>query len=362
MMRTVIEKLRGHGNFKLVLAANKASPYERRCEVTAYQYFSFSFGCLDFNFLTYFVPKKLSNWIRDNYGIVLEKDLYAVLDASGYAYGDKWPIRGLQRTCSQISRLSKKGKKYIFLPQMFGPFEKDESRFLIKSYFKSANFIFAREDTSKAYLETIMPNSDNIDIAPDFTNLLEIKFRQRSNKKCIIIPNSNMLSARSGDSEWPVKYLEIFSEMISAALDHGMEVTIINHEDASDEPICKRLSELFSGKVKLKQGLNAKEIKIEIAESNIVVSSRFHGCVSALSQGVMCIGTSWGHKYEELYKDYSVSELLISKPNQHENYKEFFVRMLDKQINIESVISRESSRLKEQSKVVWKKIENLLQD
>lgn len=353
MMRTAIQQLKQLDGFKVVLAANPAAPYEKRCEVGAYQYFSLSFGKLDLNSLTYILPKKLTKWLSQTYGIVLESELDTVLDASGYAYGDKWPLRGLERTCNQIKRMFKHNKKYIFMPQMLGPFENPTSQKLIKEAFPKASLVVAREDTSYKCVTDITGKNANTVVGPDFTNLLQVSKMQRDSNRLIVIPNSNMISKRSGHGDWEKRYISIFKDLIEYGLSKGMDVTILNHEDHSDKPICDELASYFPNQITLVQDYDAMQIKTAIAKAGIVVSSRFHGCVSALSQGVTCIGTSWSHKYEELYNDYGASKLLISKPDQEHDYKAYFQSIIDGKMSIEATIAEKGIKIKQESNKTW---------
>src|SRR5690625_5772419 len=52
---------------------------------------------------------------------------------------------------------------------------------------------------------------------------------------------------------------------------------------------------------------NPRVLKGIISKAKYIVGSRYHSIISSLSQNVPAIGTSWSHKYEELYKEYDIS-------------------------------------------------------
>lgn len=364
MLRTIEQKInedKALSNIKIVLTCNGASPYELRARMGAYQYFSLSRGPVDLNFLMYLVPSKIRNWLFNNYGIVSEPDLYAILDASGYAYGDKWSIRPLQRTCSQLRRFYNKGKKYIFMPQAFGPFEKKDSIDLLKRSFPLATKIYAREKISYSWVVKSIGQSKLVDVAPDFTNLFRVETNgNNENETFIVIPNSNMVSNRSGNKLWKEKYIDIICSVIQEALDKGLRVVVVNHEGESDANLCDEIANNYKGRVEVMHGLNAYQIKCMIAEAKMVFSSRYHGCVSALSQGKLCFGTSWSHKYEELYSEYGVRDLLLSSPDDFEKSQEVFSKAFETVASYESKITDKGNEIKLQSMNAWKEIADSL--
>lgn len=356
VVQQVFEK---ESEYKLVLNPCPASPYEKRAAKRAFQYLSLSRGVIDLNALSYFLPRGLRGFIGRYFGVVTEADLYAVLDASGYAYGDKWPTHVLKRTCKQIGRLNNHSKRYVFLPQAFGPFVDKTNINLVQRYFPSASLVFARDEVSHSVLSRLMSPKKFLEQSPDFTNLVDVA-RAPKRDLMLIIPNSNMLSKRVDDELWAECYVGLLENAISFGLSKGMEVGILNHEGKSDQFLCEQLKARFGSNVWLRSGLSGMEIKGLIAQAQLVMCSRFHGCVSALSLGVPCVGTSWSHKYQALYSDYNVSELLLVSPKEESDFQLFLNDTFESRGEISKVLKLNSEKLKVQSKRMWDRVRAVL--
>jgi colanic acid/amylovoran biosynthesis protein len=78
----------------------------------------------------------------------------------------------------------------------------------------------------------------------------------------------------------------------------------VNHEGRDDETLCHEINARFGNSLTILSGLSGAECKAALARAELVVSSRFHGVVSGLVEGVPTLCTSWSHKYGELLKEH----------------------------------------------------------
>lgn len=267
---------------------------------------------LDFNGLTYWLPRPFRKLLLRKMSIVLEADVDVILDASGFSYGDQWNPLILRQVAQDVIRLKKHNKQYIFLPQALGPFEVYENKVWAEKAFLNADLVFARDEDSLKFLQNV-GCSPGIRHAPDFTNLIspvvKSKYKHLA-KQVAVIPNSKMLSTKNRDSRWVERYVDILVSCILIMQSKGESVFLLNHEGESDFDICLKINAKLSVKLEIIQPENALDVKAVIGQCKFVVCSRYHGCVSALSQQVPCIGTSWSHKYEKLFSEYQQSSLI----------------------------------------------------
>ena len=89
----------------------------------------------------------------------------------------------------------------------------------------------------------------------------------------------------------------------------GYDVIAMVHEE-KDAEYAVRLRGAFGDSVAIHQTHDAVAAKALVGGASLVVSSRFHGLVNALSQGVPAVGTGWSHKYAQLFNDYGCPDAL----------------------------------------------------
>jgi polysaccharide pyruvyl transferase WcaK-like protein len=320
MLAAVVARIKEYWpDAEIVLEGNPLSPYKERALLGAYQKLSLRKNVIDFNLLSYYLPKAVRNYLK-KWGMVTEADIDVVLDAAGFAYGDQWGALKMKHLGGELKRYKKYGCKYIFLPQALGPFSRISDQKVIKEAFPQTSLICAREIDSYNHVQTFLGEANNLVQFPDFTNAVKgivPSYWKNGQQKVCFIPNSNMIGVKNPNESWKKNYINIMTLLIEQVKELGLKPVLLNHEGEGDKEICNTLNRYFDNQLELIEESDPLKVKGIIGDSKAIVCSRFHGCVSALSQGVLNLGTSWSHKYEQLFSEYGVSNLLID-PNASE--------------------------------------------
>ena len=359
MLAAVVERVKAYWpEADIVLEGNPLSPYKNRAMLGAYQKLSLRKNIIDLNFLSYYFPKKIRTYLQ-KWGIVTEADINVVLDAAGFAYGDQWGALKVKHLAAELKRYHKNGCKYIFLPQALGPFSRVSDQQVLKASLSKAALICAREEDSFKHISALIGNVNNLVQYPDFTNAIKgviPDYWHNGQQKVCFIPNSNMMGIKNKNAHWKKNYISIMRSLITQVQSLGYQAVLLNHEGVGDRDICNTLNQLFDNKLDIIEELDPLKVKGIIGDSKAIVCSRFHGCVSALSQGVVNLGTSWSHKYEQLYKEYGVSALLIDPTVNDATQIELINAILADDEPYSKVISDNAVKYKEITEKMWQSV------
>lgn len=308
MLFAVIDQFRQRGvDARFVVEPN--GPYQRRADFGLWQ-------------KTRYIRKQINlvapiGWlparVRTMFGLVNESEIDLVLDASGFSYGDQWnPAVARDRMGSTVETFNKRNVPVVLLPQALGPFTKPQARKTFAHIAKYADLVFPRDDHSLEFTQALLTQAEHKHIrrCPDFTNLIKgivaTEFDAEQHQVCFI-PNSKMVEKRDdGDN-----YITFMVKAIEAALQQQAKPFVLIHEADADRKLTAKIQEQLSQPVPVLDPQHALKIKWIIGQSKVVVSSRYHGLVSALSQAVPVIATGWSHKYQELLSDYQCPQQLF---------------------------------------------------
>lgn len=251
------------------------------------------------------------------YHFIRPSNIDLVLDAGGFQFSDQWVEAYSRESNDKLSHyykvLKSSGAKIVFLPQAFGPFSLPLAVERMKAVFAHADVLYAREQTSYDHLVALFGEQPNIQLCPDFTVIYKpdvpLTDLLPRNQYIGIIPNQKMITHTPG--EVSRNYLGFMVELCKKLVENGNQPILINHEGPGDFEIVDTIQRELPDDIIALNNLTAVEVKAVIGRLKALVSSRFHGAVSGLSQHVPTFCTGWSHKYQELLREYGVEQNLL---------------------------------------------------
>jgi colanic acid/amylovoran biosynthesis protein len=298
--------------------------------------------------------------LRARMGFVDPSEIDVVLDASGFAFSDQWGARAAASLVRKMRRPERLHQQLILLPQALGPFSDPVVAKACRTLFDRADLICARDEQSFAAALPLV-GIHKLRLYPDFT--LGVKAVSPASPVLPpsfsgIVPNCRMLD-KTRDGEKYLAFLETAIDLLSQA---GMNPLFILHDAAED----RRVIDQVRGKVPLKilEHHDPRVLKWILGRADLVIGSRFHALVGALSQGVPCIGAGWSHKYHELFHDFGVPELLIEDLKDTRRLSDVFATLdsPEKRAPVRETIAAAGDLLKNKTESMWQDVETMVRE
>lgn len=282
------------------------------------------------------------------------KSVSAVLDASGFAFGDAWGIHTAHWLGRKYKQWRTNDIDIVLLPQAFGPFTGEPYRKVAKEALLNANVIYARERSSYEHLLDLGLPPDRCKIAPDITigeahrdSVIAAELRI---PRLVIVPNWN-LAVRGSDA----KYMNTLVSAVKWARLHGLEPVGLLHEGRRDLQLLQRIAEEVP--LQIISNLSGWQTKEYIGSSQLVLSGRYHAVLAALATNTPVVTHSWSHKYEQVLAQFGVSEWLKS-PNDSAATTEGLDALLQR--GTPGVVGLRLEDMSQQVQTMWSEIGGVL--
>jgi len=207
------------------------------------------------------------------------------------------------------------GKPVVKYTADLGPFQHTWNRFFAKLYLGHfVDLIFVRSGASRQYVEQLGIKTP-LETVPDTAFLLPCDEGTESERYAALRRRSGLVGVsvsyqvrnRAADDD---TYLGTMVKLITHSVKkYGTHVVLIPNELSEStnddrriaEEICARVAHAHCD-VLHTNVLTAQEIKGVIKQCDVVVASRYHTIVAALSLAVPTLAIGWHHKYQEVLR------------------------------------------------------------
>jgi coenzyme F420 hydrogenase subunit beta len=261
----------------------------------------------------------------------------AVIDVGGYQFGDFWGEKSAQDKAGMFKIWASSGDLVFFLPQAWGPFSSAPICDAVRDIINTATLAFARDKTSLAEMQKLVgAKNPKVRLAHDIawnfkgddpsvgSRLLEDAGLSRKDKSLTVCLTPNVhLFIRSKGAGPQHEYIIMLRNVVEhLCREHNAGIILVGHmfleDDAKKEDDRTLCNYILSGLdrslpvVHLDKALPATQIKSVIGNCDLLLSSRYHALIAAMSQQIPSAAIGWSHKYDELMADVGLSSNVIS--------------------------------------------------
>lgn len=247
-----------------------------------------------------------------------------------HAYGEKTAPYLMWYFLFYVRLAQKLGKKVIFLPNSYGPFDGLTVKYQVRSVFCKLNLIYAREYVSATSLSNLLNKKIPIGMDLGFflqkgnqEKALEIlsKYHLSSNDKIVGITIRPWRFPGSDNPEkLYVNYIISVKETLVHILNKGYKIALCNqslgpnsHED--DRNAIKDILKLLPDNdnvVWINENLTCEQLKSIYSNFYFFIGTRFHSIIFALTSLVPSIAIGYGgNKARGIMADFNMDEYVI---------------------------------------------------
>lgn len=226
----------------------------------------------------------------------------AIDTRSGDSFADIYGLRRLTVMSAVAELVSQAGVPLVLGPQTIGPFETRLGRLLVKHSLRRAAVVMARDAESAAYVESLGRTVDVLTTDVVFA----LPLPTPGPKRDVILNISGLLWNPNPHVDY-VAYRETVATLYRELSDAGRHITLMAHVLESDNPdndvpAIREFAATVATSAAILIPENLDEVREAVAAANVVIASRMHACLNALSVGTPAIPLAYSRKFDPLLR------------------------------------------------------------
>lgn len=249
------------------------------------------------------VDRELSAWLR-GYDLVIDT-------GAGDSFADIYGMRRFLEMSLVRTAAFRAGIPVVFGPQTIGPFNGGVARALASRHMRRAALVVARDSESVDMVRGIPGTT--LSTSTDVVFYLPVE-EPAGGPRDVLLNASGLLWNPNPHVD-SVAYREQTFELCRGLLDAGREVSLLAHVVASDNPdddtvAIRDLKARFGDAVEVLEPANLLDARALITTATVLVGSRMHACLNAISQGIPAVPLAYSRKFAPLLGDLGVRETI----------------------------------------------------